>query len=143
MFRTTIDLKGKPDGYLEALEAYVKKYKAIGMQTEAGVPNLTPYKDAKRRLWRLGQINPTSVCSVLKEPTHNVTDGTYTFVAHYHGPLRDALKHARESGGVTLGARMVQDAQGRVIEILQLDFIPNEHHTDYTHEVSGKPKKKK
>ncbi|MNC12941.1 hypothetical protein D3C81_379260 [compost metagenome] len=141
MFQTTINLTTKPEGYKEALEAYISRHKATGMQVEFGLPNLQPYKEPKRRLWRLGQVNPANVCAVLKEPVYNATAGTYTFVAHFHGGRNDALERYRDK--VTLSARMLKDKDGKVIEIMQLDFITTDGHVDITHEEPTKAKRKR
>jgi hypothetical protein len=141
VFRTKIDLNTKPEGYKEALEAYIAKHKVIGMQTEYGIPDLTPYKEPKRRLWRLQQINPSNVCAVLKEPVYDAGENSYSFVAHFHGGRRDALE--RHRGKVTLGARMMRDSNGNVTEIMQLDFILTENQQDTAHEEASKGKRKK
>lgn len=142
MRQIKIELSKKSEGFKEALEAYIKKNLATGMLVECGSPNLFPYKDAKRRLWRLQQVNPVNVCAVLKEPVYDAADNTYAFTVYPNGGRQDVLDFV-SSGGVTLGARMMKDINGKVIEIMQLDFIISTEHVDTEHEEFGKGKKKK
>lgn len=139
MHQIKIELSKKSEGFKEALEAYIKRYTSTGMQVEFGTPNLAPYKDAKRRLWRLRQVNPANVCAVLKSPVYNESDNTYTFTVHPDGGRRDVLDAYNEE--LMIGTRMMKDKDGKVIEIMQIDFILANNHIDTEHEEVGKRKK--
>jgi hypothetical protein len=139
MRQMKIELSKKSEGFKEALEAYIKKNSVSGMLVEFGTPDLTPYKDAKRRGWRLRQVNPANVCAVLKSPVYNESDNTYIFTVHPDGGRRDVLDAYNEE--LMIGTRLMKDKNGKVIEIMQIDFILANNHVDIEHEEIGKKKK--
>uniref|UniRef100_A0AB39CCF4 Uncharacterized protein n=1 Tax=Pseudomonas phage RVTF4 TaxID=3236931 RepID=A0AB39CCF4_9VIRU len=122
MTQMKIDLGGKTTHFVKALEKLIEKNKVNGIFCELAYPDLSPYKDASRKIWRVGQTNPTLIGAVLKHVA--TTDKEVLFDVFPSGPRRDFFQMERARGlEYGIGIRQVVNASGKVLSIGSLDMV--------------------